>query len=225
MELRVDKRCENDLDWFNRERFFPEPMKLLSNKRCERDPLLKLYAVARLCIDHIGCLCGICWDDPPEGVYCELYHLADAIDSLPTLANTAALLPGFDNELTGASDGVVSVCGLSATNAHQAVLRLADSICCVMFHQVAVIHASEPGSLREGHIDPKDAGFGDHKDVMCLRELLRENEPEAVFRKYAGLWKQACPPVTFQEIGRLVKRFDENTSLHKTTMRTRSSVS
>ena len=180
-----------------------DEMELRFDEECEKDPLLKLNAIASQCIEQIGCLCGICWDDPPEGISHELYQLAEMLDSLPTLAQHGwALLPQLDRDLIGAADGVVSVCGVVATNAHQAVLRLADMICCYMFSRSAFIKLTP--DARRGYIDPKDA--------KCLRErlglLLEEPESynrecEAVFREYEGLWKRVHTPLTAQEIERL----------------------
>jgi hypothetical protein len=195
-----------------------DEMELRFDEKYEKDPLLKLNAIVRRCIEQIGCLGAICWDNPPEGVSHELYQLAGGLDSLPTLAQHGwALVPELDQDLTCAADGVVSLCGVVAQNAHTAALLLADRICCDMFSRSAVIQLTPPGTIRRGYIDPKNANFRG-KDVERLRDRLERlhedpesvsREYEAVFREYEGLWKRVHPPVSDQEIevlGAMVQR-------------------
>ena len=134
-------------------------LKLNFPEKCEKDELLKLTTIAKHCIEEIQNLCRVSWDNPDAtddegcgGVNDETFYIVKSLEALATLSQHGwKLLPRLGEELTLAADGIVTDCGGEATNAHEAILRLADQVCCGMLATYTMVL---PGNYRGPRCTP-----------------------------------------------------------------------
>ena len=148
---------------------------------CETDDLLKAATIAHHCIMHIESVCGYTWDE--QDMWLDVLCIRKHIRILAWLAKEGwRLLPRVANELTLASDNVVSILGVSGTNAHEAALRLADKICVEMESMGTL---GLPGDYRDTHLCPD--GF---LMQVCWKEPTTSDEAQSAYDSYKRNWKR-----------------------------------
>ena len=167
----------------------------------EKDDLRKANTIAYNCIRQLEKLGAIDWD-APEGVPWEAASLSTCLRTLAALAEHGwGLMPRLTKELCLAAQGVVTVCGVSAANAHEAALRLADQI----GSKISVFgNLVPPGDYRGPHVDPE---CGAIKKVWDALATPAECGPE--FRSYKRNWKRRIRHIDRQGLevlDRLIQR-------------------
>jgi len=175
-------------------------MELKFPEKCQKDDLLKADTIAFNCIKHVKGLCAIDWDGSEEEGACgEVFRVNKHLMTLATLAQHGwGLIRRLNAELTLAADGVVKECGVVATNAHEATLRLADRICLGMSSTFTL--APEDDYRGPGFVDPKEAKAEWEKD------LLEPEECRARLEYYKKKWKRRIKHIDERELAVLDKK-------------------
>jgi hypothetical protein len=185
-------------------------MELKFPGKCQNDDLLKATTIASCCIEEIENLCAIEWDDPQEGVCSEAGRLGYSLEALTTLAQHGwELMPRLCAELTLAADGVVTVCGVVATSAHEAVLRLADNICCEILSTFTLV---PPGDYRGPYVNP-ESDIAKRSLESLARPELEECEP--LFQHCKSRWQRKLGYINSQEIEVLSRRVQREYQIAK----------
>jgi len=137
-------------------------------------------------------LCCLSWDGPvfDDQLHWEhdlAHDLGMRLGKLIALTEDGwRLMRRFRTELTIAADGVVSICGIEAPTAHEAMLRLADQIPCEMLGTSCI---TPPEEYRGPHVAP-DNRFAETSLQTLLEPERASKEGKRLVELYRKRWER-----------------------------------